>query len=107
MAVSPISFNGMIQRANDVSAMKQNEDAKPGLEQQSIQSKQVKQEHELTHKVLQANQKENERKRYDAKEKGTGAYQKREQKKKHSDNKSMEDKVAVKGQSSGGFDIKI
>ena len=106
MAVSPISFNGMIQRTNDVSTIKQNEDARPGLEQHGIQTQQVKQEYELTHKVIHANQKENEQKRYDAKEKGNGTYQKREQMKKSSDHKPSEDKVIVKGQSSG-FDIKI
>ena len=106
MSVSPVSFNGMIQRANDVSTIKQNEDAKPGLQQHNIQSQQVKQEHALTHTVLRPNQKENERKRYDAKEKGNGAYQKREQKKKQSDKETSEDKVVIKGQTRG-FDIKI
>lgn len=106
MAVSPVSFNGMIQRANDVSTIKQNEDARPGLIQHNIQAQQEKQEHALTHKVARPNQKENERRRYDAKEKGNGAYQKQEQKKKNSDKKTSEDKVVIKGQSSG-FDIKI
>ena len=106
MSVSPVSFNGMIQRTNDVSTIKQNEDAKPGLEQHNIQVQQVKQEHALTHTVMRPNQKENEQKRYDAKEKGNGTYQKREQKKKPSVKKISEDKVVVKGQSSG-FDIKI
>lgn len=106
MSVSPVSFNGMIQRANDVSTIKQNEDARSGLEQHNIQTQQVKQEHALTHTVMRPNQKENERKRYDAKEKGNGTYQKREQKKKQSGNKPAEDKVVIKGQSTG-FDIKI
>lgn len=106
MSVSPVSLNGMIQRGNDVSIIKQNEDTRPALEQHNIQAQQVKQEHELTHKVIRPNQKENERKRYDAKEEGNGAYQKRKQKKKQSDTKNAGDKVVVKGQSSG-FDIKI
>ena len=106
MSVSPVNFNGMIQRANDVSTIKQNEDARPGLEQHNIQTQQVKQEYELTHKVLHPKQKENERKRYDAREEGNGAYQKQKQKKKSSDKERPEDKVVVKGQSSG-FDIKI
>ena len=106
MAVSPVSYNGMIQRANDVSTIKYNEDAKPGLEQHNIQNQQVKQEHALTHKVAKSNQKENERKRYDAKEKGSNAYQNQEQKKKNSEEKVAGDKVVVKGQTSS-FDIKI
>ena len=106
MSVSPVSYNGMIQRTGEVSTIKHNEDARPSLEQHNIQTQQVKQEHELTHKVAQAKQKENERKRYDAKEKGNGAYQKREQKKKKPDGSSSDDKVVIKGQRSG-FDIKI
>ena len=106
MSVSPVSFHGMIQRANDVGTIKQNEDARPNLEQHSIQTQQVKQEYELTHKVIRPNQKENEQKRYDAKEEGNGAYQKRKQKKKPSGKNCATDKVLVKGQN-GGFDIKI
>lgn len=106
MSVSPVSLNGMIQRANDVSVIKQNEDTRPELEQHNIQTQQVKQAHELTHKVIRPNQKETPQKQYDAKEKGNGSYQKREQKKRPSDKKTSEDKVVVKGQSSG-FDMKI
>ena len=106
MSVSPVSYNGMIQRTGDVSTIKHNEDARPGLEQHNIQAQQVKKEHALTHKVAQAKQKENEKPRYDAKEKGNGAYQKRDQKKKKPDGTSQEDKVIIKGQSRG-FDIKI
>lgn len=106
MAVGPVSLNGMIQRANDISTIKQNDDARPGIEQHHIQAQQVKQEHELSHKVLSLKQKENEPKRYDAKEKGNGAYQKKEHQKKSSGHKASEDKVVVKGQGSG-FDIKI
>ena len=106
MSVSPVSFNGMIQRANDVGSIKQNDDIRPGVEQHSIQIQQVKKEDELTHKVVHLNQKDNEPKRYDAKEKGNGQYQKQKQKKKSSNQESAGDKVVIKGQSRG-FGIKI
>jgi len=106
MSISPVNYNGMIQRTGDVSTIKHNEDARPGLEQHNIQTQQAKQEHALTHKVAQTKQKENERKRYDAKEKGNGSYQNPNQKKKKQDGTAAEDKVVIKGQS-GGFDIKI
>lgn len=106
MSINPVSQSGMIQRTGDVSVIKHNEDARPGMEQHNIQTQQKKQEHALTHKVMQAKQKENERKRYDAKEKGNGSYQPKQQKKKQQDNTPAEDKVTVKGRV-GGFDIKI
>lgn len=105
MSVSPVGYHGLIQRTTDVSSIKHNEDARPGMEQHNIQTQQAKQEHELTHKVAQAKQKENERKRYDAKEKGSQSYQGKKQQKKK-DGSQAEDKVVVKGQSKG-FDIKI
>lgn len=112
MSVTPLGLHAMIQRTNDVGVMKQQEDAKPAVEQHSIQSQQIKQEHDLTHKVIQAKEKENENFRYDAKEKGNGAYQKRKQKKKSGkeveiQNETQTDgKVILKGQTSR-FDMKI
>ena len=44
MSVSPLTLNGMLQRTNDFSTMKQNEDNKPATEQQMLASHQVKQE---------------------------------------------------------------
>lgn len=109
MSVSPVNYNGMLQRTDDVSSIKRNEDVKPAVQQHNVQTQQLKQEHALTHTVLKSNQKENEQKRYDAREKGNGSYQKQEQqKKKKLEKKPAEDKVIIKekGQSSG-FDIKI
>ena len=36
MSVRPVDFNGMIQRTQDVSTLKQNEDNRPVGEQQTI-----------------------------------------------------------------------
>lgn len=107
MSVSPIGFNALIQRSNDVGAVKQQADGKPILEQQNIQIQQARQEHELTHKVAKTTEKDNDNYRYDAKEKGNGSYQedsKKERKKK----KQIEqnDRVIVKGQNTR-FDMKI
>ena len=107
MSITPLGLHAMIQRTNDVSAMKQNEDNKPMLEQSNIQIKQVKQEHDLTHKVAKPKEKENDGYRYDAKEKSKGSYQGQEQKKRNSQEEAKSDgKVILKGQGSR-FDIKI
>ena len=94
MSIRPVDFNGMIQRTQDVSTLKQNEDNRPVVEQQTIFSQ-----------VVHAREKENAGYRYDAKEKGNGHYEKEERKKK--DKKQQKaDNVYLKGQTSG-FDIKV
>ena len=107
MSITPLGFHAMIQRTNDVSIIKQNEDNRPVMEQQSIQTQQAKQEHALTHKVAKPEEKDNENYRYDAKEKGNGSYQGQEQKKKKGQKEAKDTgKVVLKGQTSR-FDIKI
>lgn len=107
MSITPLGFHAMIQRTSDVSVIKQNEDNKPVMEQQSIQTQQMKQEQALTHKVARPEEKENENYRYDAKEKGNGSYQGQKQKKKKGQEETKDTgKVILKGQTSR-FDIKI
>ena len=42
MSIRPVDFNGMIQRTQDVSTLKQNEDNRPVVEQQTIFSQEMK-----------------------------------------------------------------
>lgn len=107
MAITPLGMNAAYGRTNDAGIIKQNEDNKPVVEQQVIQTQQVKQEHALTHKVAKPEEKNNENYRYDAKEKGNGSYQGHGQKKKKEQNETNEHgKVILKGQP-GRFDMKI
>lgn len=107
MSITPLGLHAMIGRTNDVGIIRQNEENKLVVEQQNIQTQQVKQEHDLTHKVARPEEKENEGYRYDAKEKGNGSYQGQEHKKKKSQQASEDEgKVILKGQP-GRFDIKI
>ena len=99
MSIRPVDFNGMIQRTQDVSTLKQNEDNRPVVEQQTIFSQEMKKVEQNLHQVVNAGY------RYDAKEKGNGRYEKEERKKK--DKKQQKaDNVYLKGQTSG-FDIKV
>lgn len=109
MSIRPVVLNGMIQRTQDVSNLKQQEDNKPVIQQQNIEIQQEKQEDRLMHQVQEADQKENDGYRYDAKEKGNNQYEGGQQKKK----KKQQDRepenggrVILKGQGSS-FDIKI
>ena len=105
MSIRPVDFNGMIQRTQDVSTLKQNEDNRPVVEQQMIFSEEMRKTEEKLHQVTHPQEKENAGYRYDAKEKGNGHYEREEQKKKDR-KKQKADNVFLKGQTSG-FDIKV
>ena len=107
MSIRPVDFNGMmLSNGNATDAeLKQNEDNRPVVEQQTIFSQEMKKVEQNLHQVVHAREKENAGYRYDAKEKGNGHYEKEERKKK--DKKQQKaDNVYLKGQTSG-FDIKV
>ena len=106
MTIRPIVLNGTIQRTQDVGNLKQQEDAKPHVDQQNIQSTMAKQEQRLSSQVIETKKSEQEEFRYDAKEKGSSAYKKNNGKKKKKEWECCVVAVIVKGATSG-FDIKI
>ena len=108
MSIRPVDFNGMIQRTQDVSTLKQNEDNRPVVEQQTIFSQEMKKVEQNLHQVVHAREKENAGYRYDAKEKGNNEYEGESgrHKKRREEEPENEGKVILKGQGSH-FDIKI
>ena len=96
MSIRPVVLNGMIQRTQDVGNLKQQEDNRPIVE------------HQLTHRVQDPEEKENDGYRYDAKEKGNNEYEGESgrHKKRREEEPENEGKVILKGQGSH-FDIKI
>lgn len=111
MSIRPVVLNGMIQRTQDVGNLKQQEDSRPIVQQQNIEIQQQKQEDRLTHQVQQAEEKENEGYRYDAKEKGNNSYdgnngKKKKQQKETDKELDKDGKVLLKSHGSS-FDIKI
>ena len=95
MSIRPVDFNGMIQRTQDVSTLKQNEDNRPVVEQQTIFSQEMKKVEQNLHQVVHAREKENAGYRYDE-----------EERKKKDKKQQKADNVYLKGQTSG-FDIKV
>ena len=57
MSIRPVDFNGMIQRTQDVSTLKQNEDNRPVVEQQMIFSEEMKKTEEKLHQVTHPQEK--------------------------------------------------
>lgn len=101
--ISPIEFSGIVQRTNDISTMKQNEDAKPMVDQNNFSQAVHKHTEHVTQEVANKDNADGRNEKFDAKEKGKNKYARQGGKKK----KAQEgDKVVVKGVSSG-FDIQI
>lgn len=104
MSVGPVTLNGMIQRTQDVGVVKQQEETKPFVDQQNIQTHIKTQEQRVLQQVNHAEDTENPEKRYDAKEKGSNEYEGRQKKKQKK--KENEGRIVSK-QESRHFDIKI
>ena len=87
MSIRPVEFSGVLQRSQDVSTVKQNEDNKPMLQQQNVQTQFAK---ETIHHMQ---------------EKGSNEYEDRRKKKKKQEEKNS-GKVMPKA-IRGGFDMKV
>ena len=74
MAITPIMFNATVQRTQDFTTMKQNEDNKGTIDQSNFQMKMEKEfKHQLSN-VRTADNAEKKGDNSDAKEKGNGTY---------------------------------
>jgi hypothetical protein len=105
MAIGPVTLNGIIPRTQDMSMIKQQEDNKPFVEQQNIQTEMKTHEERQLKQVNHADDAGEHKKKYDAKEKGSNEYKGGQKKKKKPDEKQKN--AAAQKQWSGGFDMKI
>lgn len=105
MAVGPVTINGAIQRSQDMSMLKQQEDSRPLVEQQQIQAQLKTQESKLLKQVKHADDADQHKKKYDAKEKGSNEYKEQGNRKKKQQEKNKNQVVFTQG--SGHFDMKI
>lgn len=105
MGVSPIEMSQMFTRTQDISPIKQHEDAKPMLDQNAFQQQLEKQVEEHSRKVIDPNKSSNTKYDYDAKKKGNGEYSGSSGKRKRSGKEKKDGEKA--GEESGGFDIRI
>lgn len=105
MSIRPIDLNGMIQRTQDVGTIKQQDDARPVVNQQNIQVTVAKEEQKIAKEVNKKDDAQDGHGQFDAKEKGNSEYSQNSGKRKRPEIEP-DGKVVVKGMS-GGFDIKI
>lgn len=105
MSIGPVTINGVIQRATDVGTVKHQEDSKPLVDQQNIQSQIKNDKLRQMQQVRHADDSDNHQKKYDAKEKGSNEYQGQKGKKRKHEEKKDEG-VVLKSENSH-FDMKI
>lgn len=103
MPIGQINY-AMIQRTTDVEAFKHQEEAKPMVDQQNIQTVVKKHEEALRHQVIKKDDSNRAENHADAKEEGKGKYTASQGKKKA---KLKNDSGQVIKKTNQGFDIKI
>lgn len=100
--LNPIEFTGMVQRTQDVSTIKQNENIKPQMEHINVQSQETQKAIMKHEQVIKKENADREQNNFDAKEKGNGMYYDSRNKKK----KKNKEEGSVKKLNSGTFDVK-
>lgn len=105
MAINPLLISGTIQRMDDMSMIKQQQDVRPVIEQQNAQNQVEKRVQQMQHQVINPEDTNKTDTRADAREKGKNEYfsRKKSGKKK---SESTEDRV-IKKEFSRGFDMKV
>lgn len=105
MAISPINY-AVVQRATDISAIKHQENVRPAVEQQNIQTHLQRKEEMQSRQVVETAQSEQTKNDVDAKDEGKGKYQSFGGKKKKETETPQGERV-IKKQQTGRFDITI
>jgi len=104
MAISPILNSGMIQRTDDVGALKLQQEQRPVAEQQNAQLQMTRKADEFSHQVVTPADSNKTDTHADAREEGKNKYF--FQKKNKKQEEKQEDKV-IKKYSSSSFDMKV
>ncbi len=107
MSIRPIDFNGMIQRTEDVGNMKHQEDAKPLVDQQNIQTQVEQKESAAMHQVKAKEDSAGTENHADAREEGHGLYQMESKRKKTKQEEKQQPGRVIRKNTIGNFDIKI
>jgi len=102
--IKPVEMQGVIQRVQDLSQIKQNADSKSQIDQTNIQSQFSKDVKHNQEQIVKQDNAKNKDEKYDAKEKGkgeyTGGFRNKKKKKENPDGE-------VKAKTPRGFDVKI
>lgn len=105
MSVRPIDI-GVIQRIDDVGMLKHQQDTKPMIQQQNVQTEMVRRDERMSHQVINPENSNKLDNHADAKEEGKNSYffsrkKKKQQKEEHSENRIL------KKEFGNSFDMKV
>lgn len=103
MTINPLHFNGMMQRSQDVSSVKQNEEQRPVMQQENIQTSFQRKMDDAVRTVVNPEKGQQANGHFDAKEEGKNKYfntRKKDEKPK------PKDQVTEKKQTYG-FDVTV
>lgn len=106
MSIRPIDFNGMIQRTEDVGNIKHQEDSKPIVDQQNIQTQVEQKKDAAMHQVNNKEDSSGAKNQADARDEGKGIYYETTAGKRKKEEKKEPGRV-VKKNMGGSFDVKI
>lgn len=106
MSIRPVDISGMIQRTDDVGVLKHQQDTKPMIQQQNVQTQMVRRDDQLRHQVITPENSTKLDNHMDAKEEGKNSYFFKKKKKKKEEESKPEDCV-IKKETGSSFDIKI
>ena len=104
MAISPILNSGMIQRTDDVGALRLQQEQRPMVEQQSAQTQMNRKADEFSHQVVTPSDSSKTDTHADAREEGKNKYFSQKKKDKKETN---EGNRVIKKYSSSRFDMKV
>ena len=102
MTINPLHLNGLMQRSQDVSAMKQNADHKPVVQQENIQVAFHRKTDSMVKTVVHPEDKANAQGHFDAKEEGKNKYFSNRKKQQPETKNQVKEKVKTVG-----FDVTI
>ncbi len=100
--IRPVEMQGVVQRSQDISEIRQNETTRGHVEQAHIQVQAQKAEQARSEQVIKKEESQFGHRKFDAKEKGSNEYT--DNRKKNGSRKKDDGKVAVR--KSSGFDVK-
>ena len=103
MALGPVEMNGILQRTQDFTTIKQNEDNRGLIAQTNIHNEAEQEIDHAMHQVHDADNSRDSEGEFDARREGRNKYVKTATKRKKED--KTEGKVVVK--KTGGFDISV
>lgn len=103
MIVKPVVMQGMVQRSQDVTGYKANQDNKPNVDQTNFMGNHIKELQQKQENVIKKEDADFNEQKYDAKEKGKNEYYGNQ----HKGQKREEEDGTVEIKEKAAFDVRI